>query len=325
MRRSWIVVLAFSSLVVAQNSPQNTGNVETDARAKQVSAELLSAVQHSNSGDIVEDPSGKAANLRYDVHLSDCENQWVALYHRPEDTTYTYGFVYIDPEAGFTVHYFGRFTIDASGNFHLAANPLPSDKASLKIRLDQNGVAARLPAQALLQLQLPQKPEWLKYYEDKADPVTHKVTWGFFYNAIGDSQRALGFLEPAYKERPDAPRVVFELTYAYNATDRPDDAIRVAKGEFAKNSKDELLCREIAFAYLHRKSYNEATEQYRACIALCGDSESQMAEKSELAMNLSSAYRALGETARRDEWWEKAKNWAPKGSPIYKYFHPGEE
>ena len=38
------------------------------------------------------------------------------LYHEPEDRDYTYGFVYIDPEAGFTVQYGGRFTIDATGN-----------------------------------------------------------------------------------------------------------------------------------------------------------------------------------------------------------------
>lgn len=191
--------------------------------------------------------------------------------------------------------------------------------------MDQNGVAALLPARALAQLQLPEKPDWLKYYEDKADPVTHKVNWGFFYNGIGDSERALGFLESAYKEQPDAARVVFELTYAYNATGRPEDAIRVAKGEFAKNPKDELLCREIAFAYLHLKSYKDATGQYQACIALCDDSESQMAEKSELAMNLGSAYGALGDTANRKIWLEKAKRWAPKGSPVYKYLHPEQE
>jgi tetratricopeptide (TPR) repeat protein len=257
--------------------------------------------------------------------MSDCENHWVALYHKPEDADYIYGFVYVDPQAGFTVHYSGRFTIDAAGNYHVAPNPLPPDKASLKIRLDQNGVAAVLPAPAIKQLQLPQAPDWLRYYEDKADPVTHKVNWGYFYNSIGDSQRALGFLEAAFKEQPNAPRVVFELTYAYNAVGRPEDAIRVAKSDFAKNPKDELLCREIAFAYLHLKNYEEAIEQHQVCIALCGDSESQLAEKSELAMNLGSAYGALGDTANRNAWLEKAKTWAPKGSPVYKYFHPGEE
>jgi tetratricopeptide (TPR) repeat protein len=327
MRRVWIIAvcLTLSSLAAAEDSSQKRDNVQTDANAKQIISALLSAVQHSDPGDIADDPVGKVAGLGYDVHMSDCENRWVALYHRPDDTDYTYGFVYIDPQAGFTLHYFGRFTIDAGGNYHAAANPLPPDKASLKIRLDQNGIAALLPARALAQLQLPQRPDWMKYYEDQTDPVTHKVSWGFFYNGIGDSQRALGFLESAYKERPDAPRVVFELTYAYNATGRPEDAIHVAKSEFAKSPKDELLCREIAFAYLHLKSYQDATGQYQQCIALCGDSESQLAEKSELAMNLGSVYGALGDTANHNAWLEKAKNWAPKGSPVYKYFHPDEK
>lgn len=326
MRRVLIIVgcLMFSSFAAAQDSSQKT-DARTDALARQISSELLSAVQHGNASDIAADPTGKVAGLSYDAHMSDCENHWVALYHKPEDAEYIYGFVYIDPQAGFTVHYSGRFTVDSAGNYHTAPNPLPPDKATLKIRLDQNGVAALLPAAALTQLQLPPSPDWLKYYEDKSDPVTHKVNWGYFYNGIGDSQRALGFLESAYKERPDAPRVVFELTYAYNATGRPEDAIQVAKSEFAKNPKDELLCREIAFAYFRLKSYKEATAQYQACIALCGDSESQMAEKSELAMNLGAAYGAMGDTANRNAWLEKAKSWAPKGSPVYRRFHPEED
>jgi len=319
-----VVCLTFSSFAASQESSPKR-DAQTDAVVKQISSELVSAVQHYDARDIAGDPIGKVAGLSYYAHMSDCENRWVALYHRAKDSDYTYGFVYIDPQAGFTLHYFGIFTIDASGNYHAAPNPIPPDKASLKIRLDQNGIAAPLPARALTQLQLPQKPDWMKYYEDEADPVTHKVNWGFFYNSIGDSQRALGFLESAYKERPDAPRVVFELTYAYNAVGRPEDAIRIANSEFAKNPKDELLCREIAFAYLNLKNYKDAIGQHQACVALCGDSESQMAEKSELAMNLGAAYGALGDTANRTAWLEKAKTWAPKGSPVYKYFHPGEE
>lgn len=326
MRRAWITVvcLTFLCFAAAQDSSQKR-DPQTDALAKQISSELLSAVQHSNAGNIADDPVGKVAGLSYDVHMSDCENRWVALYHKPEEADYTYGFVYIDPQAGFTLHFGGRFTIDADGKYRPAPNPIPPDKMTLKIRLEQNGVAAMLPARALAQLQLPQKPDWLKYYEDEADPITHKVNWGSFYNGIGESRRAIDYLEPAYRERPDAPKLVFELVYAYNALERSEDAIRVSKSEFAKNPKDELLCREMAFAYLHLKSYKEAATQYQACIILCGDSDSQMAEKSELAMNLSSTYKALADAPNSEAWLEKAKRWAPKGSPVYKYFHPGEE
>ena len=264
-------------------------------------------------------------DLSYNLHMSDCENRWVALYHKPDDKSYSYGFVYIDPQAGFTLHVTGSFTIDSEGKYHSAPNPLVSDKYSVKLRLEENGVAALLPPAAVAQLGLPEKPDWLKFYDDKADLITHKVNWGSFYNGIGDSRRAIDYLESAYKDRPDAPKLVFELAYAYNALGRPDDTIRVSKAAFDKNPKDELLCREIAFAYVALRHYDEGATQYQVCVALCGDSESERAEKSELAMNLSLAYGALDDASNRDAWLERAKRWAPEGSPIYKHFHPEEE
>lgn len=255
-----LLILAVVCVVSAQtgNKPvaePKRADAQADALAMQISSELRSAVQESNIGNVGSNPMWKAAGLTYDVHMSDCEDRWVALYHKPEDHDYTYGFVYIDPQAGFTLHFFGRFTIGVDGNYHAAPNPLPPDKYSLKIRLDQNGIAALLPPRGLAQLGLPEKPDWLSFYEDKSDSVTHRVNWGSFYNGIGDSRRAIDYLESAHRERPDAPKLVFELVYAYNALERPEDAIRVSKSEFAKNPKDELLCREMAFAYLHLKSY----------------------------------------------------------------------
>jgi tetratricopeptide (TPR) repeat protein len=290
-----------------------------------MASELQSAIQKGSTGTVAADPARVAAGLNYDVRISDCENRWVAMYHEPADRDYIYGFVYIDPQAGFTLHYVGHFTIDRDGNFHEAPNPIPPDKMSLKIRLeDRNGVAGPLPPRALAQLGLPEKPDWMKFYEDHADAVTHKVNWGFFYNAIGDSRRAIDYLEPAYGARPDAPKVVFELAYAYNAVGRPEDAIQVSKSEFDKNPKDELLCREIAFAYLTLRNYKMSTEQFKSCIALCDDSDTARAEKSELAINLSSAYSRMGDMQNSDAWKEKARDWAPKGSPVYNYFHPDQ-
>jgi tetratricopeptide (TPR) repeat protein len=302
---------------------QKSVSAQTDAAATKIASQIHNAIQDGNIGSAANDLTA-AADLRYNVHMSDCENRWVALYRNPEDQDYTYGFVYIDPEAGFMLQYGGYFTIDSDHNFHEASDPITADQINLKIRL-QNGVAAFLPTRALEQLRLPDKPDWLKFYEDKSDPVTHKVKWGFFYNDIGDSRRAVEYLEPAYSEKPDAPRLVFELAYAYNALGQPRDTIRVSKDEFAKNPKDELLCRELAYAFLSLKNYKEAAGQFQACIALCGDSDSVMAEKSELAMNLSSAFQRIGDTQNADAWRKKAQGWAPKGSPVYKYFHPDEQ
>lgn len=162
--RVGLLILAVVCVVSAQTGNKPVGepkraDAQADALAMQISSELRSAVQESNIGNVGSNPMWKAAGLTYDVHMSDCEDRWVALYHKPEDHDYTYGFVYIDPQAGFTLHFFGRFTIDVDGNYHAAANPLPPDKYSLKIRLDQNGIAALLPPRGLAQLGLPEKPD----------------------------------------------------------------------------------------------------------------------------------------------------------------------
>jgi len=119
-----VVCLTFSYFAAAQDPKIQKSTTQVDALAKQKISELFSAVQHSDIGNIANDPAGTKAGLSYDVHMSDCENRWVALYHKAQDPDYTYGFVYIDPQAGFTLHYFGRFTIDADANYHVASNPL---------------------------------------------------------------------------------------------------------------------------------------------------------------------------------------------------------
>jgi hypothetical protein len=45
---------------------------------------------------------------------------------------------------------------------------------------------APLSKEALTQLGLPEKPEWMMFYEDKSDAVTRKVNRGRAYNSIGD-------------------------------------------------------------------------------------------------------------------------------------------
>ncbi|HKD61185.1 MAG TPA: hypothetical protein VKB47_12055 [Terracidiphilus sp.] len=60
----------------------------------QTVSELNNAVQNGDIGAVTYDPTGTAAGLSYNVHMSDCDDRWVALYHKPEDHDYIYGFVY---------------------------------------------------------------------------------------------------------------------------------------------------------------------------------------------------------------------------------------
>ena len=74
--------------------------------------------------------------------MSDCENQWVVLYHKPDDRNYTYGFVYIDPQAGFTLHITGSFTIDSEGKYR--PHPTHSFPTSSRSRFASTEMESRL-------------------------------------------------------------------------------------------------------------------------------------------------------------------------------------
>jgi tetratricopeptide (TPR) repeat protein len=273
---------------------------------------------------IILAPATHAADqLVFNLHMSDCEDRWVVLRHEAGDEAYRYGFAYIDPQAGFTVHIGGSFTIDDQGRYHKAPDPLDGSQASLKIRLAGNGMAALLPKEAIIQLEIPDPPEWLKFYEDSSDPITHKVRWGFQYNQLGDSAKALTYLEPAYKEKPQADGLEFELAYAYNALGKTERAISVLKPAILRNPTNMFLCKELAYADLNGNKLQESINQHVTCIALCN--KDQSAEKSEMAMNIAHAYELLGDRENSQKWIANAKEWAPKGSPVYKYFYPDEK
>jgi len=117
-------------------------------------------------------------------------------------------------------------------------------------------------------------------------------------------QRALGFSNPHTRNVRRATSY-FRATYAYNATERPEDAIRVAKSDFAKIPRTSY-CAGDSLRIFHLKSYSEATVNIRRVSPVCGDSESHMAEKRRVAMNLGSTYGHWG-TANRDAGWKKPK------------------
>lgn len=37
-------------------------------------------------------------------------------------------------------------------------------------------------------------------------------------------------------------------------------------------------------------------------------------------MNISQFYGTMGDKEQQKQWWEKARSWVPKDSPLAKYF-----
>jgi len=73
-------------------------------------------------------------SLTFDKTNLQCEDKWI-VYQMDKDSIYHYGFIYIDPQAGLTLHYEGGFKIDKKGTFYKVDTDKKKDVAFIKIRL----------------------------------------------------------------------------------------------------------------------------------------------------------------------------------------------
>ncbi|HNR15573.1 MAG TPA: tetratricopeptide repeat protein [Chitinophagaceae bacterium] len=250
----------------------------------------------------------------FNKRFSECENRWVAFPKSEKDNKYPFGFVYIDAQAG--------FTFDMEGTFSLINGKMVRDsfekKGSFKYRLQTNTKkVTELSAEHLAILRVDSIPDWLTIYAAYTDTIRRLIRWGYHYNHVNECHTALTFLEKAYKQKPHAEGLEFELSFAYNALGRYNEAINVLGPAIKNDPKNMLLIRELGYSYLEKKDYSRAIAIYKEGIEKCSDDE--LATKSEMAVNMASAYKAAGNEEQYKIWGTKAKEWAPKDSPIYNH------
>src|SRR5580698_10392124 len=173
--------------------------------------------------------AGKALaqnDLTFDKRFVECENQWVA-FQISQDSTYPFGFIYIDEQAGLTFDLKGNFSISAD-NIWMPHRVGDSTMGSIKYRLQPNQVkVAIIPSSRFGELQITTQPDWLKFYQTDTGSIQHLYRWGFLYNSWDFSARALTYLQRAYVLNPDFKGLAFELGYAYNALEQYEKAIPV--------------------------------------------------------------------------------------------------
>ena len=284
--------------------------------SKEHTTPLLSALEAFIEQEFPSLCEGKL--LDFSTKFTHCVNQWVAFPRKPTQKDYLYGFIYVDEQAGFTFHMTGNFVIEDANRFVKLPNEDLDRKYGIKLRIEGNRFAAILPPEAIAQLGLPEKPDWLKFYDDGKNSPHHRMRLGFWLNHLGDSQQALIPLESAYRDQPDTEGLEFELVYAYNALQQYDKSIAALSTALKRKPKDVLLGNELAYANLHKGNFKEAIELYLQFISLCPDS--LMVQKSEMAINLARAYGQVGSKEEQQKWMDKAKAWAPEGSAVSKFF-----
>ena len=244
-------------------------------------------------------------DLAFTKRFVESEDKWVA-YPMDKDSSYTYGFIYIDEQAGLTFNYEGHFKINAHGTYV----PRRIIAANMKVRLVPNQTkVAFIPAARFAELNIPPVPDWLRFYKTDTTSVEHLYRWGFLYNAWDQSARALTYLESAQKINPAFKGLRFELAYAYNALGQYAKAIAALAPEVAAGAQDCYLYKELSYAQMQLGQLDEAALTCQKGIAHCPDK----ALKAEIAYNMAYHYFKAGDKTNFTRWAKESRRWAIKG------------
>ncbi len=250
--------------------------------------------------------------LKFDTKYYDAVDKWIAFPKKEADTTYTFGFIYIDEQAGFTFDYTSHFEKTDSG-----LKKLPRQfEAGLKSRLSRNTIdVAILSDDQIADLELPKEPEWLAIYKEGSEKPEYLKNIGFHYNANGASNLALEPLLKAYGIEPHLKGLEFELAYAYNATGKFNEAITVLEKAIENDPQHFWFYRELGFSHKNLGQVEKAEEIYRKGLDLTKDK----AQKAEIAVNMAQSYAQLKDEKKFKEWAKLTKKYSEKGSKFEQY------
>lgn len=238
--------------------------------------------------------------LIFNKKFTECEDKWVAFtsdslgYH-------SFGFIYIDEQAGLTLDYSGSFKIDANGKIILEKKDI---KCAMKYRLQPNSVKVSIvPESFYKDLQIEAVPEWLKFYKTNENSIERLYKWGYMYNGWNECQTALTFLEKAYKINPNFKDLKVELGFSYNCLSNFEKAIVILKSALVEAPTSAYIYKELLYAQIHNGQLEDAINTYDKIIN----------EITDKTYNGENAFNILGEYFRQKNI-EKFNQWIKKTS-----------
>ena len=240
--------------------------------------------------------------LNFDKRYVECEDKWVA-FSKGKDSTFSFGFIYIDAQAGLTLNYEGNFTISDNGTFIVKKN----DKTNLKVRLNPNQVkVAFIPENKFGELQIPATPEWLKYYKTDSNSIERLYRWGFLYNGYNECAKALTYLEKAQKINPKFKGLSVEIAFSYNCLNQFDKAIIVLQNALKENPTDAYLYKELIYSQVRSGKLDKAAENCKNAIKACTDTT----YNGENCYNLLHSYYEKKDKTNFNLWLTETKKWS---------------
>jgi tetratricopeptide (TPR) repeat protein len=238
--------------------------------------------------------------LTFDKRFVESEDKWVA-FKMSKDSTYIFGFIYIDTEAGLTLQHEGSFKIAQNGQFMLKKLEVNS-----KIRLEANNVrVAFIPENKFAELQIQANPDWLKAYKTDTGTVKRLYRWGYFYNGWEECAKALTFLEKAQKIDAQFKGLEVELAFSYNCLKQYDKAVFVLQNAIKKEPTDAYINKELIYAFVNSGQLDKAVEGYKTAIKVCVDKT----YNGENCYNILHEFYVKKDKKNFKTWLKDAKKW----------------
>ncbi len=251
-----------------------------------------------------------AQPLDFTKRFVQSEDKWVAFSPK-EDGVHSFGFIYIDAQAGLTLQHEGSFTIGPSGEYV----PKRLDSINMKIRLEANNVkVAWITESKFKELGIMAIPDWLKYYKTDTNSVARLHKWGFIYNGWGECAKALDYLERAQKINPDFEGLGVELAYSYNCLQQYDKAISVLQNALKANPTDAYTNKELIYALLKSDQLDKAAAACKNALAVCTDTQFNM----ENCYNLLHSFFLKKDKAQFNAWKEETSKWCKDNERLMK-------
>ena len=239
--------------------------------------------------------------LKFDKRNVQCEKKWIAR-QIDKDSIYTFGFIYIDSQAGLTFNYEGKFKIDKNGKF----NRVKEEPISLKQRLAPNRIAlAEIPEEKFKELNIEKEPSWMKFYKGDENSVEHLYRWGYLYNGYEEIEIALIYLEKAEKINPNFKGLQTELAFSYNASGNFDKAEIALQKELIDNPNDCYTLKELAYTNTKSKHFDKAKVAFDKMVEACSEKN----YIKETAYNLAYEYFKIKDKEKFSYWKKEAEKW----------------
>jgi tetratricopeptide (TPR) repeat protein len=250
-------------------------------------------------------------NIEFNKRFVECEDKWVA-FSMGEDSSYTYGFIYIDAQAGLTFNREGKFKINSNYLLEVTKNK----EASIKVRLQPNNVkVAIIPSTMFKELQIEEYPDWLKFYKNDTATAKRLFNWGFMYNGWDLCAKALTYLERAKQIEPNYEGLNVELAFSYNCLSQYDKAEKILEAEMKNNSSNAYVVKEYIYTLVQNKKIDLASTQFFNAASNLKDKT----YNAENCFNILGYYYKTKDKANFNKWYAEFTKWPTTDKRIPAY------